>query len=342
MTGPPPTAAQAVPVAPDAPDRPAVRAALPSVSVVMPCYNAEAFIGQAIRSVLDQRYAGRLQLIVVDDGSSDRSAEVAESFPEVTLLRQRNGGPAAARNRGIALATGELVAFLDADDQWTAGSLMARVDCLLADPGISVAFGDLSQWFPDGEAGTAPSDEAWPLPDFLDPALASGWLYPHILLDTIISIITALVRRQVFDAVGVFDESLRMGEDYEFWIRVAQAHRFRKVDRVVARYRRHAGGTTLETRVEISEYEVVRAAMSRYGLAGAGRLALPRGALARRLYRLCFDHGYFHYWHGDPRVAADSFRKAIGHRALQPKALAYLAAAGLKCLGRRRAPRRLR
>ena len=322
---------------PQEPVSPASAPRPPSVTVVMPCFNAQDFIGAALSSVLEQDYEGVLEIFVVDDGSSDDSVAVAKAFAQVTVIRQANRGPAAARNRAIELASGELIAFLDADDVWTPNSLQARVDILLAEPDIDVVFGDLTQWFAtDGEAAV-PAEATWTLPAYLAPALRSGWLYPFILLDTIISIITALVRRRVFEQVGLFDETLRMGEDYDFWIRVAQDHRFRKTDQVVARYRRHEGGTTMLVRNEICEYDVAVRALARHGLRSRGQARLPAGALERRLSSLCFDHGYFHYWHGDARIAARSFTQALGHQAWHGKALAYWLLSWLKVLRRRSA-----
>src|SRR6476469_10004419 len=100
----------------------------PLVSVVIPAYNAERFLGEAIESVLAQGYA-HFELIVVDDGSSDRTAEVARSFGDrVRTIEQENSGVSAARNAGTRAAGGELLAFLDADDRWSPGWLERMVD----------------------------------------------------------------------------------------------------------------------------------------------------------------------------------------------------------------------
>ena len=103
------------------------------VSVVIPVYNAARFLADAIRSVQAQRHP-RIEIIVVDDGSTDGSGEVARSFAGVRCLRQANGGIAAARNAGVHEARGNLLAFLDADDLWTPGKLALQLDVLRADP----------------------------------------------------------------------------------------------------------------------------------------------------------------------------------------------------------------
>ena len=113
--------------------------ALPLVSVVMPAYNAGPYIEQAIRSVLEQDYPN-IELIVVDDGSKDGTPEAVEALfgDRVRVLRQKNGGPAAARNLGIRASNGTLLAFLDADDVWLPGKLQAQVSYMLAHPDIGL------------------------------------------------------------------------------------------------------------------------------------------------------------------------------------------------------------
>jgi glycosyltransferase involved in cell wall biosynthesis len=300
-----------------------------TVSVVIPCFNAAAFIGDALRSVLDQQVAG-IEVIVVDDGSADDSVAIAESFSAVRVLRQANRGPAAARNLGVAHARASLVAFLDADDVWLPGKLESQLALLESEPKVAVAYGDFYFWRP--QQGTQVLFT--PPPDIAD-AVSSGWLYPEILLDSLICIITAVVRRDVFDELGGFDEQLLTGEDYEFWIRVALRHRCLRVDQPVARYRLHEGGTTRVPRPISNEYLVVERAWRRHGLTGARGAALPVAALADRLYKLAFDHAYLHFWHGDARVAREHFARALGHVPMRPKAWAYwVLALGRQCLDR--------
>jgi glycosyltransferase involved in cell wall biosynthesis len=314
---------------------------LPSVTVIMPCFNAARFLEASVRSVVEQDYPGPLELIVVDDGSSDDSVAVASRFDKVQVLRQANQGPAAARNHALDHAKGDYIAFLDADDLWLPGSLRARVACLEDDPTVDVVFAQFTRWTPDANG----TDRETPdhLPTSVEHAVASGWLYPEILLDPIVHIITIVARRKVFSQIGRFDPTLRLGEDYEFWVRASLRFRFRRLDLVAARYRMHAASTTRTPRSVNHEYRVVMTSLSRYGHRGQRTRMLDPDLLARRLHDLCFKHGYQHYWHGSPSVAARSFWQAMRHRPTRWRTWAYLFASALRAgvsIGRPAVPSR--
>ena len=117
---------------------------MPTISVVIPAYNAASTLSKAIESVLNQDIQGNpLELIIVDDGSTDRTSEIAAHYvrthpDRIRLIAQKNRGPAAARNAGIAAAAGELIAFLDADDQWLPGKLAAQLSVFMQLPEIAL------------------------------------------------------------------------------------------------------------------------------------------------------------------------------------------------------------
>jgi hypothetical protein len=310
-------------------NQPPSMAALPSVTVVMPCFNAESFIGDAIRSILEQRYPGRLEILVVDDGSTDGSVSVATQFDRVRVLRQANRGPAAARNLALETATGEVLAFLDADDLWTEGSLACRVERLMADEDVGVVFGNFTRWTPASSPHARDREVPDRLADAVLDAVSGGWLYPAILLDPIVHIVATVVRRSVFEAIGGFDTTLRTGEDYDFFIRAAVKFRFRRIDRIVAKYRQHATSITRVPQPGNNEYLVVSRAMNRFGTTGPTGSRLDQRLLERRLHRMCFDHALLHLRTGDAAIAAGGFRQALRHDPWRAKAwlLATLAAA---------------
>lgn len=309
---------------------PAIVDVWPSVSVIMPCYNAAPFIADALRSILAQQYPGDLEILVVDDGSTDESVSVAAAFDRVKVLAQQNAGAAAARNLALTQARGDVIAFLDADDLWTAGSLACRVERLLADPAAGVVFGNFSRWIPPTAAGNLGSELPDQLPDWAIDVARAGWVYPDILLDPIVHIIATVVRRSVVDAIGGFDATLRTGEDYDFFIRAARHCRFSRVDRVVARYRQHPASITRKPQPTSNAYTVVCRAIDRYGIAGRGGQALDARRLARRLQRLCFDHALHHLYEGDPGIAARGFRAAIRHDPWRFKAWLFAVVATAK------------
>lgn len=304
---------------------------VPLVSVVMPAYNAAPYLEAAIRSVLEQDYPA-VELIVVDDGSSDGTPEFAAGFGErVRVLCQQNAGPAAARNRGMAAARGELVAFLDADDVWLPGKLRAQVDYLRDHPEVGVVYGGFLRWSaaPDGSFGPPP------VPPGADPGEPlvreqSGWIYTGLLFDNIVHVITAMLRKPVIDRLGGFDETLRTGEDYDFWLRASRLFQAAKLNRTLAWYRLHAASTTRVPRAENNEYRVLSKMLKQYGATGPDGVPAAASRVRERLFQLCFSHGYFHYWQGNPRVAAQAFRAALGHAWLRPKAWGYWALATLR------------
>ncbi len=190
------------------------------VSVIMPAYNVGRFIGEALESAFAQDYRP-LEVIVIDDGSTDDTAEVATRY-DVELVRQANRGPGAARNAGLAIARGEYIANLDADDIWPEDRLSALVDAFDDSPDASLALG-LSEFF------VTPGE---PVPAH----------YPHKVPNPARGHMTALMaKRSVFDQIGGYDERLLLCEDIDWFMRARDAGaELVEIDRVVLRYRIHA------------------------------------------------------------------------------------------------------
>ncbi len=192
------------------------------VSVIVPAYNAEAFIAEALDSAFAQDYSP-LEVIVVDDGSSDRTSEVASRY-EVQLVRQPNRGPAAARNAGLALARGEYIAILDADDIWPADRLSVLVGALSTGAGIAMG---LTEFF------VTPGEPTPPHYPFGLPNPLSGHM------------VALLARRRVFESIGAYNQELRLSEDIDWFMRAREAGVvIEPVDRVVSLYRIHARNTS--------------------------------------------------------------------------------------------------
>lgn len=313
----------------------------PLVSVVIPTYNCGPYLAAALDSVLEQDYAP-FEVIAVDDGSTDDTLDTLARYAErVRVVRQDNRGPAAARNRGVREARGDYLAFLDGDDLWLPGKLSAQMQYLITHPSIQVVYSNWSVWFPeaDGSFGTptlAPADES----DGVDTEL-SGHVYIKLLFDSIIHIISAVIHRSVHAAVGGFDESLRTGSDYDFWVRVGQRYEVAKLARTFAVYRQNTSSVSHVMRRENNAYRLLKRAIDTYGLSDNFGNAVDRRTIERRLAGLCFLHGYRHFWRGDTGTALRAFARGWLHQPADPKMNAYVALSALKyCFSRllRRGP----
>lgn len=240
---------------------------LPMVSVIIPCFNGEAYIAGALQSVLAQQWP-ELEIIVVDDGSTDGSAaRVAREFPGVVVVRQQNQGVAAARNHGIRCARGEWLAFLDADDAWLPGKLQAQWQALVADPEARMSYTGWHVWHsdvPDASAGLADYLRTSGRDDEESPG-ASGWIYTSLLEDCVVWTSTVLVHRSVLDEVGVFDANLRIGEDYDLWLRASRVTKILRVPKAYALYRMHPSNLTRKVPAMNYKGMVVTRAIERWG-----------------------------------------------------------------------------
>ena len=212
----------------------------PYVSIVIPTYNRAALVGAAVTSVLEQRDTPwSYEIIVVDDGSTDGTERALRPFADAISYRriEHSGRPAAARNVGIALARGELVAFLDSDDLWTADKLATQVPAF-DDPRIVLSYGQARKFYGDDPTPREPVVEA--------TRLRRGEDFSSLLKENVVSTLTAVARRSALNSVGAFDESpdLRGVEDYELWLRLAARYPggIVSTQQVVALYRVHEAG----------------------------------------------------------------------------------------------------
>jgi len=226
------------------------------ISVILPVYNGERHLGEAIESVLGQTYEP-FELLIVDDGSTDTSAGVAERYvsSRVRVLRQENAGTSAARNTGIAASRGEMLAHFDADDVWLPDSLALRAEVLLADEGADVVCGHVEEFFSpelDEEDRRRLRDLRMPMAAYLPTAM--------------------LVRRDAQERVGPFDVSLPAGQDLDWLLRAREAGlRFVDIADVVVRRRLHAGNKG-RTRPELARVRcrILKSALDRRRAAEGG------------------------------------------------------------------------
>lgn len=209
----------------------------PPASVVIPAYNAEAFIAESIESVLTQTYEP-VETIVVDDGSADATAEVAAGYREVTVIRQENAGPSAARNRGFAATSGEFVAFHDSDDAMTPDKLEVQVGHMLENPSVGCVLAEQELVMePGAELPFWAEGSKVPTVMPLRP--------PELANEPVVHPMTMVLRREVFESVGGFDESLRPAEDFDWMLRASeQGVEIARLSDVLLRRRVHAASLT--------------------------------------------------------------------------------------------------
>ena len=230
------------------------------VSVIIPVFNGETFLPDAVASVLAQEDPD-LEIIIVDDGSTDRTEEIVRRFVgNIRYLRQANQGPAAARNRGLEVAQGNVIAFLDADDLWPHDKLKLQLGYLTDDPLMEMVTGyvqmlRLSESSPDGPA----------FEDSADSNLS-------------VNLGASVFRKSAFDRVGLFDEGMRYSEDVDWFMRARESGiRMIVIEEVTLYYRLHNQNMTLQKNpVELNVLRALKKSLDRRRGNGGPAASLPR------------------------------------------------------------------
>jgi glycosyltransferase involved in cell wall biosynthesis len=202
------------------------------VTALIPTYDSGKYICDAVDSVLAQTFPAH-EIIVVDDGSTDCTREVLAKYKtKIKYIRQVNAGPPAARNTGIARATGEFIALLDSDDLWVPQKLKLQMNYIDRHPECGLVYTDMKT-FDD----TGIIEESVKVSRNL--TLPSGRIFPQMFVETLFQTSAVLIRKSCIDRVGGFDTSLRMGDDYEFFLRIARHYELGYVDEPLVLYRQH-------------------------------------------------------------------------------------------------------
>ncbi len=226
----------------------------PIISVIIPVYNGEKTIKQTIESVLNQTFSN-FELIVVNDGSQDSTLKIVSNIqdPRIKIFSYSNAGLSATRNRGISLASGEYISFIDADDVWTRDKLQAQLEALQENPYAAVAY----SWT-DHIDESGKFFRAGPHFTFI------GDVYARLLLiDFIGNGSNPLIRAQAFVEVGRFDESLPAVEDWDMWLRLAARYHFVVVPSPQVLYRIFVNSMSFNVRgMEKSSLRVIERAVA--------------------------------------------------------------------------------
>lgn len=279
---------------------------MPRVNIVVPAYNAEAFIADTVRSALNQT-AGDLQVTVIDDGSRDATAaNAALDDPRVRVISQENRGMSRSRNRGMTEVDSEFVALLDADDLWHPEKLRLQLEALQARPDHDFCYTAFQVWH--GE----------PRPDFfsstrsgrIDEAL-SGWIYPRLILDNHALPSSVVWRRSAWDRMGGFLTNDQQTDDWEYLVRASTQHRFVRLAEPFVLYRQHA--VSLSRRIPlVNSTELMRADLiRRFGMSAPPGHDIDREALQNFQHRGWCNFADAHCARGDLGLGLKTFAQLL-------------------------------
>lgn len=269
-----------------------------SVSVVIPTYNGTRYLADAVQSVIAQTYEV-LEVIVVDDGSQENIEKIVSPLsPKVKYVRQDNAGPAAARNNGISLAKGDVIALLDDDDVWHPSKTAEQVRVLKANPkcGLVYSYPELID-----ESGKVIPNEA-------PREFPSGSVFREFLTRNMISTPAAtLIRKEVFQEIGLFDESKECFscEDYDLWLRIAEKYELIYCPGVLVSYRIRISGISrnldrhLQANLFVLDKQVARHAIEPHLSDDEFHVAL-----GTNLYNMYKRFAYNYYYQQDMRSKA--------------------------------------
>jgi glycosyltransferase involved in cell wall biosynthesis len=273
----------------------------PAVSILMPAYKVDKYIGEALDSVFNQSFTD-YEIIVVNDGSPDRLEEVLAPYMErIVYLKQENGGQSAARNRAIEIARGRYLALLDPDDIWRPDYLSMQMAIMESDPSIGVLYSDaLLFGNPHYEGMT-----------YMQTCPSRGEVtLKKLITEECNVMISALIRREVMHEVGLFDEALRSSEDFDLWVRIARlGHRIAFHRTPLVYYRRRPESLSADDTAMCKSILKVLEKLETMGLSDEETEAVQqRKAYYQALLRLY--EGKRAFFQGDERTAIAKLQEA--------------------------------
>lgn len=268
------------------------------ISVIMPCYNAAVHLSKSVESVVSQTFSN-WELIAVDDGSSDNTLAWlhAHAEPRLRIHSQANRGVSAARNAGLKLAQGEYIAFLDSDDTWEPNFLEKMLAALQANPKIALAYCGWKNLGVSGGRG-----EPYIPPDYESPEkipdLIKGCRWP---------IHATLTRSQYIKAIGGFNESFTIGEDFLLWMEIGCFHPIVRVPEVLVYYHHHGGVQATKNRI-LAAKETWKA--QNFFVNSHPEIIVQQGKqqIRKLIHGSLLKKGYEYYWQRDLETAREIFR----------------------------------
>ncbi len=280
---------------------------MPKVSVIIPAYNAEKYIAETLDSVLKQTYQD-FELIVIDDESRDNTLNILGEYQKkyqgkIKIIKKQNGGPASARNEGIKAATGEYIAFNDADDLWLPEKLdkqIAHFDMQLSEVGMVYT-----------HAKKFDLNGVWTLPEKHSNRYHEGNIFIPLLKKNFIPNQSVIVRRNCFDKVGLFDESpdLISIEDYDMWLRIAKKYKVSYLDAMLSLYREHSGG--ISKKYEKSFNANIDLIKKHSEIAKKDDDTEIQEIMNKVLSQRLYTFGYFYLKDGKKKAARQMFKESL-------------------------------
>jgi len=280
----------------------------PLVSVIVPVYNGENYINDCLRSILEQDYPA-IEVIVVDDGSIDRTELIVRTFGNsVVYVRQDNSGSAVARNLGVKMSHGELLAFNDSDDLWAPHRLKQQVKFLRSQNVYKAVCGRFIE-VPDNFSFREMADQDYFQDAIFDEA-NSGWTYLRVLEESIYQIDTLLMEKSLMSAIE-FNSIYRRGQDFDFFLQLLHVTPIAQLENLYAFYRKSQTSITNKPDSRNFRAEILDAAVKKYGITDQ----LGRSLSVKRLNYLYakswFSHGYALYHAMWFQLAAKSFLASL-------------------------------
>jgi glycosyltransferase involved in cell wall biosynthesis len=272
---------------------------MPEVSVVIPTFNSARFLDEALQSILDQSFKD-YEIIVVDDGSTDQTKQVVARYGDkIKYILQENSGPAAAKNNGIRNSSGKYIAFLDADDMWLPTKLEKQVKMFRQHPELAMVFTENVCFNEGGIYKTSLVKRS---------RLMNGDVAKNIFLYSGVATPTVMVRKEIFDRVGLFEEKLYMAEDDNMWVRIAAKFKVALIDEPLVRVRTHPQRATTDKK---KLFEMVQTNIHLLSQRSEGVKERLENVIPLKLSQVQFSLGYHYFENCDFKGARKAFAKGI-------------------------------
>lgn len=303
---------------------------MPLISVIVPTFNNITFIGETLLSIAGQRLERsgyEIEVIVVDDGSTDATAECVEQLrtqlnATIKIIRQNNGGVCRARNAGFQASKGCLIAWCDHDDIWHPEKLRLQLDILRSSAEVGMVNSQYLRWFANQE-GDFSSPARW-LNQFVTPARDArycGWTYPELLYDIYILTSTSLMRRTLAEQTGPWNEALPYAEDWDYWLRASRFAPFVQLKSPLVLYRQHKFNGSRMCRPHNWANDVFDDALANWGYLAPNGAAADEKRVKRTQARNWYYHGEANLLGGHVAIARSSLRHAW---RLHPSKMRYI------------------